>query len=716
MDFSQSQILCMAETAATESTQQQFTSSVRKKGFSTLWSPPVLPVKTTLSGNEHGRGQAAGVGICSSIPIRPSRNALPDIWACSSRILHTVVQVQQHHFQLFCVYCKNRSIPGSLAYNNQLMRVVIEQASLLPIPFLILGDLNMPVESFDIWPWLEQQGYQSLNSLYAMKYGKPYPKTCLDATSPDNGIASPRFVQSVSSITVQDGSWFATHKPVTIGLTFDNLSCFKQHMILPRQLPTISIDEDAFRKSHEATKHLRSTPQTLEEWGEDFEKVADYATRNGLSSLPHGTPLPRAFRGRCQPRTLTKSPMYAMVRKGRSGTFEPEHEVTTMPALRRTKQLRRIQSLLDRYKAHDPEGDISDTTRDQLRQEWKCIVRNTAFGKPFLHWVSQFPALPPPLWPLPSKSWLYDLLQITTFEVNKLIHHDHIWKKKVLQYSMHQDRKEGSNKHAFSLVRGPDKPPVRCLNQTLEGEGILVATSEPTQFEFYTDATSLSNIHMVLAFAGPAIDFTKTWFWATTTPIALQLEGIFATLFPSQHIQRKSHACDLGFQMTYNGQQAVGLTRDRLQKGLSRLARLQAMPHCLSVKQHMVLSSVFPTIFYGIENRILPQDRLQTLRSKTADALLGSQQFLSPAIALHLMPRAQLDPEFVMYQRILQSARRFLLHASPDQRTMFFHIASRFQGTLANTKGPATTFALVLEKLGWSLDRSGQVGFTAFLI
>lgn len=129
----------------------------------------------------------------------------------------------------------------------------------------------------------------------------------------------------------------------------------------------------------------------------------------------------------------------------------------------------------------------------------------------------------------------------------------------------------------------------------------------------------------------------------------------------------------------------------------------------------MIQSSVPPAILYGCENRVLPQDRLQTLRSRIADASLGHQHNISPAIALVVMPQALLDPECVMYQKIVRSVRRFLILSDTTRRKHFYAIASPFQGTLSGTKGPATTFSVVLEKLGWSIDNQGNIGMTTFL-
>ena len=160
--------------------------------------------------------------------------------------------------------------------------------------------------------------------------------------------------------------------------------------------------------------------------------------------------------------------------------------------------------------------------------------------------------------------------------------------------------------------------------------------------------------------AGLTIDFGKTWFWASPAADPLGVESALAEAIPGVIIERKHTAADLGFQLQYSSHPQLGKFTERMGKGLKRLARLQAMPHCLSTKEAMVRMSILPAIFHGYETRPPSTQVLNRIRSKIAAALLGASSYLSPAVAL-ACTSSILDPEFWIIFRIICVACAFLL-------------------------------------------------------
>ena len=98
-----------SETSATAKIQWHFAKSMRKLGMKTLWSPPVPPLRTTVTGQVDGRGQASGVAAITKLCARPSRIALPDEWATTTRFLHVVAQVGESHIQITVLSCRPTS-------------------------------------------------------------------------------------------------------------------------------------------------------------------------------------------------------------------------------------------------------------------------------------------------------------------------------------------------------------------------------------------------------------------------------------------------------------------------------------------------------------------------------------------------------------------------------------------------------------------------------
>ena len=91
---------------------------------------------------------------------------------------------------------------------------------------------------------------------------------------------------------------------------------------------------------------------------------------------------------------------------------------------------------------------------------------------------------------------------------------------------------------------------------------------------------------------------------------------------------------------------------------------------------------------------------------------MGSYHGMSAAI---LAPGGNLDPEFWMLCLIFRTARLFLLKSSAEDRQVFLQIASRFGGSLALVKGPASTLGFCLRQLGWTMTCQGVVWINGFI-
>ena len=91
---------------------------------------------------------------------------------------------------------------------------------------------------------------------------------------------------------------------------------------------------------------------------------------------------------------------------------------------------------------------------------------------------------------------------------------------------------------------------------------------------------ALTNTCRFLSLAGPAIDWSKTWFWATANADARHISDMLVPFSAPHQVLRCHSANDLGYQMQYSGCPVLGNISTRLENGLSRLDRLTGMPHC----------------------------------------------------------------------------------------------------------------------------------------
>ena len=212
----------------------------------------------------------------------------------------------------------------------------------------------------------------------------------------------------------------------------------------------------------------------------------------------------------------------------------------------------------------------------------------------------------------------------------------------------------------------------------------------------------------ILQKGGLVIDWTKTWYWVTHGSDAALVSQLLTPFAPVGQLHRRSSAPDLGFQAQYTKQARLGIISDRIESGLKRLSRLAFLPNDLTIKEHLVRTSVFPCMFYGVECRPIATDQLQKVRTRTCDALLGASRTSTPAFALLLTSNGILDPAHWTLTRTVLAARRFLF-LFPELQDEFLEIAVNFNGTLNGVKGPASAFAWQLHQLSWSCTRQGLI-------
>ena len=1072
IDTTKCHLVSCSETSATSTMQASVSVAFRRKDVKTLWSPPVEPMRATVTGSECARGQASGVALLSKLPCRPARLDLPTDWMTTTRILHSIVQLGCSHIQLFVVYCRPLNNPYSASFNNELMSVILRQAALLPLPWICMGDFNCCPDTLECWPHLASQGFCHLAEMYEKIYNSKMPPSCKGSTNPDTAILSPALAPLVNSICVLDSSWTPTHCPVVFRLGLPSHGLFHHKFVFPKSFIPLGLEDDDLASCVGHVLEQYPEPQSLEDWGGLVEEVVSHT----LKTKGIAPNLPKAFRGRCKPLKPKLQPIHCAIKPASQGDYNPPVEVITMASRRKVKQQRRIDSLCQRMRRYERIGATTACTKQELSLEWNAILRCRAFGGSFLHWVLALGVLPFPAWPLPSASWLHDLSQLVKHEVDSCIYRDFQLRKDHLEFQRVLDSRY-SNKKAFAAIRGPGNPTItetvsqvdfealvapsgidqhfdlyaddellaqldlsqplqvgswtckpvhreqffvtvhsceplpisgvpvpvqqkifhfgpqavakdlnafwepiwqrdahdlsfvtaadptthfdllrdftrsqeipvdmldtdqwsiairklkagsargvdsisaaelkmlplelisslaKVLHQQINGfeadlmigitcplaktaglpvnsatrpitvlpqvyrlwaavacqqlsrwfaihipkevTGLLphrgsFDTAYYTQFQielaryrdsdmsgltldirkcfnhlqwqfvyallwllgvpvalleawissisrlrrvwlihgqvqdacsattglpegcvfsvismiavntfwiwhvrarctaaaFSPSALSLSayadnwawtvtqfRLHFVilsatlefLSCAGLLIDYAKTWFWATRSSDIPLVQSQIAEALPGVIIQHKSSASDLGFQLQYSGSFRLGINQERVDKGLLKLRRVQCLRQSVPVKAKLIRMGVFPSILYGSAIRPPSSDTLDSLRSSTAQALMGSCPGISAAICLLLAPGGILDPEYWMLCMIFRTVRLFLLHANPDIKLGFLRIASSFRGPLASVRGPASAFGFCLRQLSWNMTSSGVIHVNGFL-
>ena len=160
--------------------------------------------------------------------------------------------------------------------------------------------------------------------------------------------------------------------------------------------------------------------------------------------------------------------------------------------------------------------------------------------------------------------------------------------------------------------------------------------------------------------------------------------------------------------MTYQGVPHLGKFKQRLDKAMQRLARIEALTLPLDTKTQLTRGSVLPVALYGTEVIPLGEVHIRKLRSAISNALLGHSQTRNAALALLAIPKMQ-DPMLDIVLRSLRAMRKLFLSLSPACQKEFLCVASRHTGFHTQCKGPIGCMIYYLSKLGWSFTAAGTI-------
>ena len=369
MKCSNSQILALAETSATEGVQKRVGNLLSRKKVSTIWSDPVQPLRDTLHERASARGKASGTAVVSSLPIRKSRLPRCPQFEIEPRVVHTVAQIGTTHFQLVAFYgfAHSQSNPKATKRTSKLLQFVLDRLGQTPLPFVICGDFNLEPATLPCWPLFQQKGAVDLATLHQRLYASEMPMTCQGATRPDTAVLSKDLVPFISQVRVFGDDWFSVHSPVTFTLTLPTPQLFRPKLRLPESWvafgPEVHQLEQTFDRNSEA-----QVVESFEQWGRLVDETVDQWIRHECNHNPLlPCSLPKRYKGRCQPTKVIQQPIVSQLRKARDGDFEPADEILSIATKRIAKQIRRIQSLLSRLKK-DPTPHL----RDKKFLSWLC--------------------------------------------------------------------------------------------------------------------------------------------------------------------------------------------------------------------------------------------------------------------------------------------------------------------------------------------------------
>eukprot|EP00438_Fugacium_kawagutii_P016830 Skav203789 [mRNA] locus=scaffold206:504480:509752:+ [translate_table: standard] len=470
-------MIAAAETAATIKAQKMFRAKVNQFYPHLTWGAPVADKWGLKSDGDYSiRGQASGVAFMSTCHIRHALQTVAPVWFNTGRILHTVVGYGDFHFQVVTLYAMTGTTAEAAQFNRDLFQEAWRACQFLPLPCIVLGDFNK-------WTLTEESafhmsGFQELQSCYMSKYGCTMPPTCKDSTTPDTALLCPAMTRALQNIDVLPEPFFDSHKVVRMGFQINSAGHWRTQLVLPRSFLELPIDQSLVADKYEALPDLSESP-SFADWGTKVERAVDAAYRHTQCSLhsvpwPQTVGLPKAYRGRCQPRKPIQRRFVGLATKQRGN--DSSYEVHSYAAIHKIRQVRRLQSMC-RNLSKPP----TDALKEHVRGEWKAVLKCRAFGD-FTAWATSFPEIQ---WlPLhdPPLTLVYDLYQLAKLEADQQVATDHqIWLRK-LKYKTQIDHDTMGSAHAFRLLREKSQPPLQFEREVHQQ---CIAVPENDQFRAY---------------------------------------------------------------------------------------------------------------------------------------------------------------------------------------------------------------------------------------
>lgn len=209
------------------------------------------------------------------------------------------------------------------------------------------------------------------------------------------------------------------------------------------------------------------------------------------------------------------------------------------------------------------------------------------------------------------------------------------------------------------------------------------------------------------------VDWEKSWIWMTHPAQLPDMKRAIRQQLGERTLTNLLHAMDLGGQLTYHGPPKLGKVHNRFQEATRRLKRLQAMPHDVKTKAQLVTTAVYPQVFYASTILPIARKHSDTLRTQIADAILGHSVSRNSAIAIHCMPFIH-DPELMLAFHAVNMAHRFLYRCTAGEAQNFLKLAAKHSGLAHQCKGPAGCLKFYLGRLGWQIDKKGNITVAAF--
>lgn len=136
-----------------------------------------------------------------------------------------------------------------------------------------------------------------------------------------------------------------------------------------------------------------------------------------------------------------------------------------------------------------------------------------------------------------------------------------------------------------------------------------------------------------------------------------------------------------------------------MDNAVAKCNRLQKLNLDLDERAEKIQVAIWPAVFYGTLGQVIGDKHFKALRRAASNVLVGDHKHASSFTAVHYLPNRLQNSLLYVVTDLITTLRRFFVYY-PAQADEVVQNACAFQGQI---KGPATTLAAYLTRLGWEI-------------
>ena len=485
----------LAETACTQQTFQKESRVVAKHNMTFSHGQFPKPMMHTKKGAPSAKGQCMGVGVITSIPHRPfaGQELIPSWKVC--RLSVHIFFINKVEVLGIGAYFFQHCYPNAAELNCEIHEQIIDILAGWHGPQFVAADFNCDIRNSTIYQTTYQQlGMCDIRVLHDRHCCKPLPPTTGGTTITDTILVSNWFAERFEYAFVREDTIIPTHAPVHSFFRGRDSRVSKHVWKLPAPFPCNRIDAEHLRFHAENCDVLdkqvfddallSSSPEELFTlWSEQAESCFAASVKSQHDIDPLNWPFPklkdRFFgRGRLPERVEVQPTKH--IKPARKGDFQPSVETTDIVAKQKVKQVRRIQSLLNRMNHQIRTG--TDPFNHQNIQEWGTICIAAGYGRCFLQWLLNQSDLDVISCTLPTSEQLKAVLTRVKADADRFMRGKGWQSKKAFQKYVEDDWNEKGGKLTYAIMA--NKPllgfnamqipkPIQITKSKWCGKGIL---------------------------------------------------------------------------------------------------------------------------------------------------------------------------------------------------------------------------------------------------